>query len=189
MPIRDIAGRSISRPWTYGLWVVCCAVLTACTASQPTQDKFRIAIDLRCTTCNDFLSCRASATHPSAVDPGFTVYRLGEKSFWGQIATIGDYLLQLWRPKLSDERPLTVYERRQGHWTVLRRGVARIDIAAARIELGTVVIDQRNGEWTADGTGGQCSVLPRREGFALVREVLGRPLPDSAHADVSKAGR
>ena len=45
---------------------------------------------------------------PGARQP-LLVYRLKEKSFWQQIATIGDYLFQAFRQKRTDERPLAIY--------------------------------------------------------------------------------
>ncbi len=92
-------------------------LLTGCNAGGsivPPNEGFAIKVNLLCTTCDDFLDCRrepgaiAESTAPGARPP-LLIYRLKEKSFWAQIATIGDYLFQLFRQKTSDERPLAIY--------------------------------------------------------------------------------
>ena len=59
---------------------------------------------------------------------------------------------------------------------------AVVDSVRDRIDLATLVgrdIDLRDGAWrTAMGTPrGACATMPRREGYAFVRALLGRPLP------------
>lgn len=141
-------------------------------------ESLQIRINLLCSTCDDFIRCEASGRAPEA--NSYRLYRLREKSFWAQIATIWDYLIQLIRRKTTDVRPLSVYEN-QGE---LRRvssvvGTARIDAASGLIQLPGSTIDMRNGEWRTS-TGdlqGQCRTLPRREGYAWVRVMLGREMP------------
>ena len=108
-----------------------------------------------------------------------TVYRLKEKTFWAQIATISDYLLQFFRDKTVDERPLAIY-RQTADLRIIehdRAWRAQIDVAAARITVPDHSIDQRSGGWydAAGRNVGQCRALPRRAGYALVREFLGKP--------------
>ena len=158
------------------------ALLASCAAPAPSQKSFLLPIDLRCTTCNDFLRCAATGADPANDATELTVYRLGEKSFWGQVATIGEYAGQLTHAKTGDTRPLTVYRREQGHWRVLAAGTATIDITAARIALqvGSAAageISQRDGLLQSPQGSGQCQAMPRREGFGLIRQLLGRPLP------------
>ena len=134
-----------------------------------------IRINLLCTTCDDFLQCRAS----SATD-SFTLYRLGEKSFWGQIATIWDYLIQSVRRKTSDRRRLTVYLEQAGQRRMLSaEGIARVDMVSGLISVPDSLIDMRDGSWRSPQGEllGRCVTLPRRQGYAWVREFLGRPLP------------
>ena len=142
------------------------------------SESLQIRINLLCSTCDDFLRCDALGVTPDT--ESYRLYRLREKSFWAQIAPIWDYLIQLVRRKTTDVRPLSVYEN-QGE---LRRvsdvvGKARIDAAAGLLQLPDSTIDMRNGEWRTS-TGelqGQCRTLPRREGYAWVRAMLGRELP------------
>jgi hypothetical protein len=141
-------------------------------------ESLQIRINLLCSTCDDFLRCEVSGVTPQA--DSYRLYRLREKSFWAQIATIWDYLVQLVRRKTTDVRPLSVYEnqgeRRRVSSVV---GKARIDAAAGLIQLPDSIVDMRNGEWRTP-TGelqGQCRTLPRREGYAWVRAMLGRDLP------------
>ncbi len=142
------------------------------------SESLQIRINLLCSTCDDFLRCEVSGVTPEA--NAYRLYRLREKSFWAQIATIWDYLIQLVRRKTTDVRPLSVYE----NHGELRRvssvvGKARIDAASGLIQLPDSTIDMRNGEWRTS-TGelqGQCRAVPRREGYAWVRAMLGRELP------------
>jgi hypothetical protein len=140
-----------------------------------------IPINLKCTTCDDFIRCTATAATPDASSgqTPATVYRLREKTFWAQIATIGDYLVQFLREKTTDERPFAVYvdsgaARRIEYDPDAR---ARIDAIAATISLRQESIDQRDGAWrgAAGALLGQCVAMPRKKGYALVREFLGRP--------------
>jgi hypothetical protein len=156
--------------------------LAAC--SRPVTsvpDTLAIPINLRCTTCDDFIACR----EPNAVpDPQTgrtptTVYRLKEKTFWAQIATIGDYLTQLWREKTTDERPLAIY-RDTGAERAIEEVVswrATIDATNRSIGLPDGSIGQADGVWRAlDGSvRGQCAAMQRRAGYSLVREYLGKP--------------
>ncbi len=157
--------------------------LAACARAPgpaPAPEALAIPINLLCTTCNDFLRCEPAAPSGSTER---LVYRIEEKSFWGQVATIGDYLLQLFRPKTSDERGASIY-RATGSERRIERGLtARIDAVARRIEFPGASIDQRNGDWydAAGARLGRCTAMTRRDGFAMVREFLGRrPAPGSA---------
>ena len=141
-------------------------------------EALQIRINLLCTTCDDFLRCELSESERGGQD--YRLYRLREKSFWAQIATIGDYLVQLVRRKTTDTRPLTIYENRGAIRQVLNtEDRAQVDAAAGLIRLPDASIDMRNGDWRAlDGAvQGQCRTLPRREGYAWVRSILGRDLP------------
>jgi len=141
-------------------------------------ESIQIRINLLCSTCDDFLRCELSDVVPEA--NSYRLYRLREKSFWAQIATIWDYLIQLFRQKTADVRPLTVYENEgERRRIVSSEAKARVDAAAGLILLPDSVIDMRNGQWrTLNGDlQGQCRALPRREGYAWVRAMLGRELP------------
>lgn len=140
------------------------------------DEQLLIRINLLCTTCDDFLRCRGAAEP----DDVYTLYRLREQSFWAQVATIYDYLVQRIRPKTAHTRPVTVYtavgmQRRLSS----EEGRARVDAAVGRITLPDGVIDMRDGRWLTreDRLQGRCEPINRREGYAWVRELLGRPLP------------
>lgn len=159
-----------------------CLWLGACGSAAPSQSGFRIAVDLRCTTCNDFVRCAANDADAANPQTSVTVYRLREKSFWSQVATIGDYLFQWVRSKSSDRRAFVAYKRVEGMWSTAAAGEAIIDTTAAKIVLGGESIDQRSGAWMTPGAAGLCALMPRKEGFALVRQLLGRPLPPAAES-------
>ena len=141
-------------------------------------EALQIRINLLCTTCDDFLRCERSVV--VAGTNVYTLYRLREKSFWAQIATIWDYLIQSLQRKTSDQRPLTVYAEQNGLRVVRSTtGAARVDLVSGLIRLPDSLIDLRDGSWRSlqgEVLGG-CVSMPRREGYAWVRELLGRPLP------------
>ena len=162
--------------------VAAALLLAACSRGpQPLPpEQLRIRLNILCTTCDDFLACTA----PVEASPAPTViYRLREKGFWAQVATLWDYLVQLFRRKVRDERPLTVYVEDRGQRRVSADGVsAKIDLSAGLLAVPDGSIDLRDGAWRSEaGTlRGGCRALPRREGYAFVRALLGRPLPPAA---------
>ncbi|MBU6379005.1 MAG: hypothetical protein KJS95_10795 [Gammaproteobacteria bacterium] len=161
------------------LGLACLLGLAACDrgpAPLP-PEALQIRINLLCTTCDDFLRCTRTA---DAGSERYLLYRLREKSFWAQIATIWDYLVQWLRRKSADTRPLTIYENvNDARRVVLVEGRARVDAVSGLIALPDASIDMRNGDWRdrAGELQGRCSTLKRREGYAWVRGLLGRELP------------
>ena len=153
----------------------------------PTEN-LQIRINLLCTTCDDFLRCVRA--NDSGREDLYRLYRLREKSFWAQIATIWDYLVQWLHRKTSDTRPLTVYGNDGTERRVLEsEGRAKVDVAAGLITLPDSSIDMRNGDWR-DREGemvGRCATLPRREGYSWVRGLLGRELPGTPSVRTSGA--
>ena len=174
--------------------LVASLLLAACDrgpAALPAE-SLQIRINLLCTTCDDFLRCERRVD--VEVDLGtdspqiYRIYRLREKTFWAQIATIWDYLVQWLQRKTSDERPLTVYLNDGDARSMLDiSGSARVDAAVGLISLPDSSIDMRNGEWRdlRGESQGRCTTLPRREGYAWVRALLGRELPTTATPTVS----
>ncbi|MBM4212953.1 MAG: hypothetical protein FJ179_04470 [Gammaproteobacteria bacterium] len=162
------------------LALIALLTLTGCDrgAAPLSTESLQIRINLLCTTCDDFLRCERAAD--VGRDEVYRLYRLREKSFWAQIATIWDYLVQWLRRKTSDSRPLTIYEN-DGHQkrVALEEGRARVDMAAGLITLPDSSIDMRSAEWrTLTGElQGRCLTLKRRDGYAWVRGLLGRELP------------
>lgn len=158
-------------------------------------ESLQIRINLLCTTCDDFLRCERRADLEAALGTDspqiYRIYRLREKTFWAQIATIWDYLVQWLRRKTSDERPLTVYLNDGDSRSIVdTAGSARVDAAVGLISLPDSSIDMRNGEWR-DLRGelqGRCATLPRREGYAWVRALLGRELSATAMPGASGGG-
>lgn len=180
-----LAGSAVRRRFSGRLAAIglaCLLGLTACDrgpAPLP-PEALQIRINLLCTTCDDFLRCTRTA---DAGSERYLLYRLREKSFWAQIATIWDYLVQWLHRKTVDTRPLTIYENNDGvRRVVLADGRVRVDAVSGLIALPDASIDMRNGDWR-DRTGelqGACSTLKRREGYAWVRGLLGRELPKTA---------
>lgn len=165
-----------------------CLLVAACQrgpAALPAE-TLQIRINLLCTTCDDFLRCSHSAD--AARSELYRIYRLREKSFWAQIATIWDYLVQWVHRKTRDQRPLVVYLNDGEVRRVLELpGEATVDAAVGMISLPDSSIDMRNGDWRnlRGELQGRCSTLPRREGYAWVRGMLGRELPMRALPDAA----
>lgn len=165
--------------------VVAAAVLVAACSRGPQPlppEQLRIRINILCTTCDDFIACRAPPAADVPTAPT-VVYRLREKGFWAQVATIWDYLVQLFRRKVRDERPLTVYVEDRGQRRVAADGTrAALDLSAGLLAVPDGSIDLRDGSWRSPaGTPrGVCRTMPRREGYAFVRALLGRPIPRAA---------
>jgi len=159
-------------------WLVIVLLLAGCTRSADPipAEQLTIKINLLCTTCDDFLRC--TTTESTAEDPA-VLYRLREKSFWAQIATIWDYLIQWAQRKTSDSRPLTVYHDEPGSSRILLDNArARVDSVSGLITLPAATIDMRSGAWLRAGEQvGSCVALPRRAGYAWLREFLQKPLP------------
>lgn len=179
--------------------IAAAALLAGCSRGpQPLPpESLRIRINILCSTCDDFIACKMSPASsagpvvPSPAVPGgptmpggpTVIYRLREKGFWAQVATIGDYLVQLFRRKVRDERPLTVYVEDLGRRRVAGDGLrATVDLSTGVLAVPDGSIDLRDGAWrTASGSlRGACATMPRREGYAFVRALLGRPLPKGA---------
>lgn len=162
-----------------GGWLACVMVWGLMGCAQPTgsaDESYAIKFNLYCTTCDDFLQCRPEADRSVASDH-YTLYRLQAKSVWGQIATIWDYLIARIRPKISDSRPLTIYEDFNGQKRVRIEGAeAQVNLKTSTIVLPDSRIDMRDGHWhTADGgVLGRCEAMTRREGYAFVRALLGK---------------
>jgi hypothetical protein len=122
--------------------LVASLLLAACDrgpAALPAE-SLQIRINLLCTTCDDFLRCerRVDVEADLGTDSPqiYRIYRLREKTFWAQIATIWDYLVQWLQRKTSDERPLTVYLNDGDARSMLDiSGSARVDAAVGLISL------------------------------------------------------
>jgi len=172
------------------LGVAAASLLASCSRGpQPLPpESLRIRINILCSTCDDFIACRMSGPVPAASAASASasptvIYRLREKGFWTQVATIGDYLVQLFRRKVRDERPLTVYVEDRGQRRVTGDGLrATVDLSTGMLAVPDGSVDLRDGAWrTAIGSPrGVCATMPRREGYAFVRALLGRPLPRAA---------
>lgn len=159
------------------LGLITASLLASCSRGpQPLpSESLRIRINILCSTCDVFIACRTPAASSPTV-----IYRLREKGFWAQVATIGDYLVQLFRRKVRDGRPLTVYVEDRGQRRVTGDGLrATVDLSTGLLAVPDGSIDLRDGVWrTAMGSPrGACATMPRREGYAFVRALLGRPLP------------
>lgn len=144
-------------------------------------ESLQIRINLLCTTCDEFVRCDRSDVEDARET--YRIYRLREKSVWAQIATIWDYLVQWIQRKTTDERPLTVYDSLGGSKRVVsEEGRAQLDMVSGTLTLPDSAIDLRSGEWRtpAGAPQGQCRTLPRREGYAWVRAMLGKSLPKGA---------
>ena len=169
---------AVKKTWATAFLALMLLLSLGCAPkSQPIPtERLQIKINLLCTTCDDFLQCTATGQSASA---GFTLYRLREKSFFAQIATIWDYLIQWASRKTSDRRPLTIYVEDNGAPRVLvSDSVAKVDMVTGLIMLPDSTIDMRDGNWIVAGeSAGHCRALVRRDGYRWLRSLLSKPLP------------
>jgi len=138
------------------------------------DEPMAVGISELCTTCNDVIRCRADA---DATDgPPMVVYNLLEDTFWQQVATIWDYLVQFIDPVTEDVRAMTVYtfDDPAGRGPAVSPGQqATVDAVAKRIALADGYIDMRSGNWFR-GSGdaatrrGRCELLDYAAGQELI---------------------
>jgi hypothetical protein len=142
-------------------------VVTGCAAPVP-PPTLAISIDRRCTTCDDFVVCTATAGGAP------TLYHLEPKSFLAQAETIIDYLLQAVWQRRADERVVRIHDGSG----VVTSSVAAIDLRDSRIRILDRTIDQLNGNWLGpDGSViGACELLPLAEGR---KRVAASPVPSA----------
>jgi hypothetical protein len=148
-----------------------------CARQQPIPtEQLQIKINLLCTTCDDFLQCTRTG---QSVESEFRLYRLREKSFFAQIATIWDYLIQWFHQKTNDRRPLTIYlEQGSVSRVLVPYATAKVDLVTGLITLPDSTIDMRDGSWFIAGESvGQCQTMIRRDGYRWLRSLLNKPLP------------
>lgn len=156
------------------LLIILVTLLAGCGARPPEADLL-IPINVRCSTCTDYIRCDRISTSPAVYDPAFNLYVLQPKGPGYEITSITEYFLQFVEPKTSYARPLAVHAQtvsesgQTGRHTSLDH-TATIDVTAHRIELSDGWIDQTNGEWhDKDGAlQGGCRTLDRQEGGQTV---------------------
>jgi hypothetical protein len=192
--VRRIAATGLrsGRLRTAAIAIAACTALLGLAGCERQQaavlaEPLRIPINLKCTTCNDFIRCTPAGAlgmpgqAQGSAPTGLLTLRLEEMGFWDQAGTIFLYMFQYIRPWTEGERPLTVYREDGASRSIEGGMVAQLDTRTAVVTTPLGLIDQRSGRWSApDGAVlGQCESMPRREGFRLVRQFLGRPLPEA----------
>lgn len=157
------------------LLVLLLGMLAGCGSPPPKVDLL-IAVNARCTTCEDFIRCDGGSSNAAVYDPSFDLYRLEPKGVLAQLATVWEFLIQLFHTRTEDFRPLTVYEQRPGDSAGLRRTAtgnaeARTDLVRNRIHLPEGWIDQITGAWHGadDAIQGSCRLVPPVEGRELIK--------------------
>jgi hypothetical protein len=150
-------------------------VLAGC-GSPPPQVELLIPVNALCTTCEDFIRCETGSANPAVYDPDFDIYRLEPKGTLAQLATVWEFLIQLFYTRTEDVRPLSIYSQRPGSTTPYERTIrdneeARTDLVLHRILVPQGWIDQATGE--RRGAGGQlrgsCRLLKPAEGRELLK--------------------
>jgi hypothetical protein len=144
--------------------------LAGCGAKPPATDLL-IPVNVRCSTCTDYMRCEATAVEPVTGDQAFNLYILEARGPGNEIHSITEYFLQFVEPKTRYTRPLSVHVQTGGKdGQAVRRSsmglTATIDQRTHRIELPDAWIDQRNGEWHGEDNSlrGTCRSLSREAG-------------------------
>lgn len=152
-----------------------------CGPSPPGIDLL-IPVNAKCTTCEDFIRCDAGSTNPAVYDPAFDIYRLEPKGTLAQLATVWEFLIQLFYTRTEDHRPLSVYSQRQTSSGEVARSVtpgeqARTDLLQNRIFVPQGWIDQVTG--ARHGEDGQllgvCRLLKPAEGREMLQLFAEAP--------------
>ncbi len=145
-----------------------------------------IPINAKCTTCEDFIRCDGSSGNAAVYDPTFDIYRLEPKGMLAQLATVWEFLIQLFYTRTEDVRPLSVYAQRPGTTEAFARSItggaeARIDLVEHRIAVPDGWIDQVTGQRRGlDNTPrGYCGVLTPTEGRELLKLFTEEPARDT----------
>ena len=157
------------------LLVMFLGVLVGCAAPLP-QAQLLIPVNAKCTTCEDFIRCEGSSGNAAVYDPSFDIYRLEPKGTLAQLATVWEFLIQLFYTRTEDIRPLSIYAQRPGETEVFRRtftsnAEARVDLVQHRINLPDGWIDQVTGERHGpdDALRGSCRVMAPADGRELLK--------------------
>ncbi len=157
------------------LLVVLLGMLAGCGSPPPNVDLL-IPVNARCTTCEDFIRCDGGRANAAVYDPTFDLYRLEPKNILAQLATVWEFLIQLFHTRTEDFRPLSLYAQRPGETEVFKRTVtrdaeARTDLVANRIHLPSGWIDQVTGDWhdADDSIRGSCRLLKPAEGREMLK--------------------
>ncbi len=163
----------------HALLIATTALCLIGSAQAQVDPDLRVGVSELCTVCNDVVRCERSE---AATDgPPLVIYNLLEDTFWQQIATIWDYLVQFISPKTDDLRAMTIYElddRNSLQARVITEQEATVDAATLTIRLpADTQIDQRDGRWWrtgADGSEielGQCELLDFSDGRDLLASL------------------
>ncbi|MBM4221399.1 MAG: hypothetical protein FJ170_05565 [Gammaproteobacteria bacterium] len=145
-------------------------VLAGCGAKPPATDLL-IPVNVRCSTCTDYIRCEAAAGNPAVGGQAFSLYALEARGPGNEITSITEYFLQFAEPKTRFGRPLSVHVQTTGATGQPERRssmglTVTIDQATHRLELPDAWIDQRTGEWHGrdDSLRGTCRILGREQG-------------------------
>jgi hypothetical protein len=136
-----------------------------CGAPPPPPGNPAIAIDLACTTCEDYLRCDTGAANPAIYDPSFDLYHLQPRgAAAGMLGALGG----------AARRPVTIHQQRPGETQVFARTTqpgqqASLDFGQYRLGVGGSQVDLASGDWlAADGSvRGRCRLLEPAEGRQL----------------------
>jgi hypothetical protein len=157
------------------LLVMLLGILVGCGSPLP-QVELLIPVNAKCTTCEDFIRCEGTTGNAAVYDPYFDIYRLEPKGTLAQLATVWEFLIQLFYTRTEDVRPLSIYTQRRGVTEVFERSTrpnaeARIDLVRHRIYLPDGWIDQVTGERHGgdDTPSGSCRVLMPADGRELLK--------------------
>lgn len=140
-----------------------------------------------CTMCEATVVCSQTEL-PGVEDlskPGaapYTLYHFHTKTFFGQMATIWDYMVRWIEPVVRESRPVTIYKvpadgigsdsRSRRETTVY------LSLEPALIEINGQQIDRWSRQWAdADGTVlGACQRLPLRDTWRVLQDA--QPWPE-----------
>lgn len=159
--------------------------------SSPDEDEMLLhnKFGELCTMCEATVLCAAGDVTGVGVPDleqaeggPYTLYHFHTKTFFGQIATIYDYMIRWIEPVITEKRPLTVYTIPAPGDPSAARGRTEtwveLSLEPPVITIDEREIERRSREWRAmDGrVVGSCKRLPLRETWAYLQ--AGTPWPE-----------
>jgi len=166
-------------------WMVGTGVANAQVNLDAFRDYFLVGrFGELCTMCEAVAFCTEGAARPDyaqlpEVGNG-TLYFFQTRTFWSQIATIGEWFMANFTSDAlavrGHARPVQVYDIQAGHWSGPRRFEARLVLEPGVIELDDRRIDRVSRAWqSADGgrSLGFCQRLPLWDSLEVIAAKTG----------------
>jgi hypothetical protein len=135
-----------------------------------------------CTMCEVVVLCQrgkqAEAEKVAIPESGdFSLYHFQSRTFWSQIATIGEFFIANFSTDMlaarGHTRPVRAITVTAGEWSTPTTIEGRLILDPAIIELDKLFIDRNNRSWRVSSNAdqiGYCHRLPLRDAMATIEQ-------------------